>query len=58
LVVEVHNQGRFKARSGAGVGLEKSLERLQLIYGDAAQLDLEGGSEDVCARMTVPVRVP
>ena len=55
LLIEVHNQGRLRAVSGDGVGLEKSRERLQLIYGDAAQLVLESDSGDVCARMTVPV---
>ena len=44
--------GRDHHRS---VGLEKSRERLQLIYGEPARLEIECAAGDVCARMTVPV---
>ena len=60
VVVSVHDTGRgFKpgskrAGSGHGVGLENVRRRLQLCYGDQAQLTIESSEMGTTAAFTIP----
>lgn len=60
LVIEVADTGvGFTASAGSGVGLANARERLSLIYGGAAELDLAlndaHGNTGVIARMILPL---
>lgn len=60
LIIEVADTGiGFTASGGSGVGLANARERLNLIYGSAAELDLmlndANGSTGVVARVAVPL---
>jgi LytS/YehU family sensor histidine kinase len=55
LVVTIHNTGStLCAQPGLGIGLRNCRERLGVLYGDAAHLDLEADAAGVTARVTLP----
>ena len=55
LTVEVRNEGRLPADSRGGVGLKKSMERLRLIYGSEADIQLQERDATVSARLSIPI---
>jgi sensor histidine kinase YesM len=63
LHIEVADTGiGFTANAGSGVGLANARERLSLIYGEDAELDLSGNdradaASGVIARISVPLAV-
>ncbi len=60
LVIEVADTGvGFSSSSGSGVGLANARERLSMLYGPQAELDLEiNPSGGVTARAIIPLALP
>ena len=60
LHIEVADTGiGFSASAGSGVGLANARERLSVLYGDAAELDLTlNQPQGVIARVSVPLPTP
>ncbi|HTV22859.1 MAG TPA: histidine kinase [Polyangiaceae bacterium] len=57
LRVTVHNSnGRFSPSRRAGIGLRNCRERLALLYGDAARLEVQQESDGVSATLVQPWR--
>jgi LytS/YehU family sensor histidine kinase len=57
LHVLIRNTGRIQAGShGAGIGLRNGRERLALLYGDRASLELLQEGDVVCVRLMLPHR--
>ncbi|MET0535897.1 MAG: histidine kinase, partial [Steroidobacter sp.] len=59
LVVEIHNTGSTLARNYSdGVGLRNCRERLSVIYGQAASLQMTSDTDSVIAKVTLPADGP
>jgi len=57
MLVEVENSGQIAAprQGGTQVGLANTRERLRILYGDRARLDLCNGTGNrVCATALIP----
>jgi two-component system LytT family sensor kinase len=55
LHVAIHNTGSaLAAQPGLGIGIRNCRERLEVLYGGAARLDLESSADGVTARVTLP----
>jgi sensor histidine kinase YesM len=55
LEIVIRNSGSLSARGTEGIGLRNSRERLAVLYGSAATLELEAAGDDaVVARLSLP----
>jgi two-component system, LytTR family, sensor kinase len=55
LVITILNSGTYRPDPGReGIGLMNTRKRLQLLYGDAAQLALIPGQEEVTVKLVIP----
>lgn len=54
LQFSVHNQGELGPQREAGIGLRNGRERLRLLYGSSASLQLQQELSGVAARVTLP----
>ena len=55
LRISIHNTGStLGAQPGLGIGLRNCRERLEVLFGDAARLDLTPDDEGVAAIVTLP----
>jgi len=52
--IEIRNDGALNATGRSGIGLQNCRERLALIYGERATLDLSADAQSVTARITLP----
>jgi Histidine kinase len=52
--VVIHNDGTLEREAPAGIGLANCRERLALLYGPRARLDLTADGGGVTARLTIP----
>ena len=60
LLLTIYNDGpplRRDWRSQSGIGLRNTIERLALLYGEEAQLDLDNTREGVCLSLRIPLKV-
>ncbi len=58
LMVEIRNGGTLSRLEGSGLGLAHTRERLQLLFGPGASLDLSTGKNGVIALVRIPQLVP
>jgi len=58
LQLRVRNTGTIQPRGGGGVGLRNGQERLRLLFGESACLELRQNQEWVDAQVMLPWRVP
>jgi LytS/YehU family sensor histidine kinase len=58
LLISIRNTGTIHSGRAPGIGLLNCRERLALIYGDRARLDLETDADAVIARLTLPSEPP
>lgn len=54
LEIVVRNGGELRATDHAGIGLRNGRERLAVLYGDAASLELSAQGATVATRLTLP----
>jgi LytS/YehU family sensor histidine kinase len=54
LEVTLRNSGALSGSPGAGIGLRNCRERLSVLYGASATLDLRAESGTVIAKLTIP----
>jgi two-component system LytT family sensor kinase len=54
LHIAIHNSGALRAASGSGIGLRNCRERLALVYGGRAGLDITQDQGSVIASVTLP----
>jgi LytS/YehU family sensor histidine kinase len=53
--LEVRNAGRLESESAGGIGLSNARERLSLLYGETASLELRQSGNEVIARIILPL---
>jgi hypothetical protein len=59
LVVRISNTGRIGVEDGDGIGLQNSMERLQLMFGEGGRLRLfADGPDRVTAEAVIPAAAP
>lgn len=59
ILIMVRNTGRLKTGNGAGIGLENSRKRLELMYGSEGNITLEQQQDDLVeTRITIPKTSP
>jgi hypothetical protein len=54
LHILVHNTGSLRDADGSGIGVRNGRERLALVYGDRARLDVQTLDDGVAASITMP----
>jgi signal transduction histidine kinase len=54
LQVEIHDTGTWRGAQGAGIGLRNCKERLALVYGERARLEVAPVADGVTASVTLP----
>jgi len=54
LYVRIHNSGAWPGVQGSGIGLRNCRERLALVYGERAKLEVAPVSDGVTASVTLP----